>query len=108
MTFSPSDVKLIALLKNDLGFDKVFDLFSAYKLGEIQKLPKMKERVVFIFFYGEIETEVESGLLQKTINKLNKLLITFLRSFEQNNFYCQKVMPLLIFDNISYFGHNSS
>ena len=68
----------------------------------------MKKRVIFNFFYGKIETEIESGLLQQTINTLNKLLITFLRSFEQKNSYCQKVMPLLIFGNISYFGHNSS
>ena len=69
----------------------------------------MKKRVIFFFFfYGKIETEIESGLLQQTINTLNKLLITFLGSFEQKNFYCQKVMPLLIFGNISYFGHNLS
>ena len=82
--------------------------FSAYELGEFRELPKMKKRVIFFFFYGKIETEIESGLLQQTINTLNKLLITFLRSFEQKNFYCQKVMPLLIFGNISYFGNNSS
>ena len=68
----------------------------------------MKKRVIFNFFYGKIETEIESGLLPQTINALNKLLITFLRSFEQKNFYCQKVIPLLIFGNISYFGNNSS
>ena len=60
------------------------------------------------FFYGKIETEIQSGLLQQTINTFNKLFITFLRSFEQKNFYCQEVMALLIFGNISYFGHNSS
>ena len=38
---------------NDLGFDQVFDLFSAYKLGKIQKLPKMKKRVIFFFFLWE-------------------------------------------------------
>ena len=82
--------------------------FLAYKLREIQKLPKMKKRVIFIFFYGKIETEIESGLLQQTINTLNKLIITFLRSFEQKKFYCQKVLPLLSSGNISYFGHKSS
>ena len=62
----------------------------------------------FHFFNGKIDTEIESGLLQQTIIALNKLLITFLGPFEQKNFYCQKVMPLLIFGNISYFGHNLS
>ena len=56
----------------------------------------MKKRVIFIFFYGKIETEMKSGLLQQTINTLNKLLITYLGSFEQENFYCQNVTPLLI------------
>ena len=55
-----------------------------------------------------METEEVTGLLQQTINTLNKLLITFLRSFEQKKFYRQKVMPLLIFGDISYFGNNSS
>ena len=69
----------------------------------------MKKRVIFFFFfYGKIETEIESGLLQQTINTLNKRLITFLRSFEQKKFYSQKVMPLLIFGNVFYFGNNSS
>ena len=69
----------------------------------------MKKRVIF-FFNGKIETEIESGLLQQTIiiNTLNELLITFLGPFERTNFYCQKVMPLLIFGNISYFDHNLS
>ena len=44
----------------------------------------------------------------QTINTLNKLFSTFLRSFDQNNFYGQKVMSILIFGNISYFDHNSS
>ena len=61
----------------------------------------MKKRVIFIFFYVKIKTEIESGLLQQTTNTLNKLLITFLGSFEQKNFYCQKVMQLLIFGDIS-------
>ena len=71
--------------------------FSAYEPGKFQKLPKTKKTRNFnFFFYGKIETEIESGLLQQTINTLNKLLITFIRSFEQKNFYFQKVMPLLI------------
>ena len=45
----------------------------------------MKRTRNFHFFYGKIETEIESGLLQQTINTLNKLFITFLRSFEQKN-----------------------
>ena len=65
--------------------------FQPIKLGEIQKLPKMKKRDIFIFFCGKIETEVESGLLQQTISTLNKLLITFLRSFEQKNSTVKKL-----------------
>ena len=53
--------------------------FSAYELGKFQKLPKMKKKTRnFHFFHGKIETEIESGLLQQTINTLNKLLITFM------------------------------
>ena len=81
--------------------------FSAYKLGEIQKLPKMKKTHIFDFFYGKIETEIESGLLQQTIKTLNKLFRTFLRSFEQTNFTAKKLCQFF-FGNISYFGHNSS
>ena len=66
----------------------------------------MKKTLNFHFFYGKIETEIESGLLQQTKNTLNKLFRAFLMSFEQKIFYCQKVMPILIFGNISYFGHN--
>ena len=54
-----------------------------------------------------LSQELLSGLLQQTINTLNKLLITLLRSFEQKNLL-SKFMPLLIFGNISYFGHNSN
>ena len=74
-----------------MRFSPFFDLFSAYELGEIQKLPKMKKRVIFNFFYGKIETEIKSGLIQQTINTLNKLLITFLRSFEQKNCTVKKL-----------------
>ena len=59
----------------------------------------MIKRVIFISFYGKIEIEIESGLPQQTItisiNTLNTLRITFLGSFEQKNFYCQKVISYL-------------
>ena len=79
--------KMIWVLIRSLTF------FSAYKLAKIQKLPKMKKTLnfLFFFFYGKIETEIESGLPQQTISTLNKLFITFLRSFEQKNFTAKKL-----------------
>ena len=38
----------------------------------------MKKTLIFDFFYGKIETEIESGLFQQTIKTLNKLFRTFL------------------------------